>query len=105
MGVRDQAVKQKLQLVTDLSIDNAMAIARQQEQVKLQMREQQPEQEQHVAEARVSPSPKTAGRYTKQKDGHTASKYRYSMSRDRLTRTCERCGYAEHLRGVRCPAL
>ena len=30
---------------------------------------------------------------------------RYSMSRDRLTRKCERCGYAEHLRGGSGPAL
>ena len=29
MGVRDQAVKQKLQLITDLSLDKAMTIARQ----------------------------------------------------------------------------
>ena len=97
MGVRDKAVKQKLQLITNLSLDKAMTIARQHEQVKLQMREQQLEQEQHVAEARVSPSPGTAGRYTKPKDGHTASRYRYSMSRDRLPRKWERCGYAEHL--------
>ena len=69
------------------------------------MGEQQVEQDQHVAEARVSPSPRTAGRYTKPKDRHTASKYRYSMSRDHLTRKCERCGYAEHLRGGSCPAL
>ena len=82
-----------------------MTIARQHEQVKLQMREQQLEQDQHVAEARVSPSPRTAGRYTKRKDRHTASKYRYSMSRDRRTRKCERCGYAEHLCGGSCPAL
>ncbi|KAK2179113.1 hypothetical protein NP493_513g01038 [Ridgeia piscesae] len=27
------------------------------------------------------------------------------MSRDRLTRKCQRCGYAEHLRGGSCPAL
>ena len=99
MGVVDQAVKQNLQLITDLSLEKAMTIARLHEQVKLQMREQQLEHDQHVAEARVSPSPRTAGRYTKPKDGHTASKYRYSMSRDRLTRKCERCGYAEHLRG------
>ena len=44
-------------------------------------------------------------RYTKPKDSHTASKYRYSMSRDRLTRKCEREGYAEYLRGGSCPAL
>jgi len=54
MGVRDRAVKQKLQLITDPSLDKAMTIARQHEQVKLQMIEQQLEQEQHVAEARVS---------------------------------------------------
>ena len=77
VGVRDQAVKQKLQLITDLRLDKAMTIARQHEQVKLQMREQQLEQDQHVAEARVSPSPRTAGRYTKPKDRHIASKYRY----------------------------
>ena len=105
MGVRDQAVKQKLQLITDLNLDKAMIIAIQHEQVKLQKREQQLEQEQHVAEASVSPNPRTPGRYTKPKDGHTASKYRYSMSRDRLTRKCERCGYAEHLRGGSWPAL
>ena len=83
-------MKQKLQLVTELSLDRAMTTARQHEQVKLQMKEQQPEQEQHVAEARISVSPRTAGRYTKPKDRRTASKYRYSMSRDRLTRKCER---------------
>ena len=104
MGVRDQAVKQKLQLITDLNLDKAMPIARQNEQVKLQIREQQLEQDQHDAEVRVSPSPRTAGRYTKP-DRHTASKHRYSMSRDRLTRKCERCGYAEHLCGGSYPAL
>ena len=67
------------------------------------MRTQQLEHDQHVTEARVSPSPKTAGRYTKTKDSN--SKYHYSMSRDRLTRNCERCGYAENLRGGSCPAL
>ena len=82
-----------------------MTIARQHEQVKLQMGEQQLGEKQLVAEARGFPSPRTAGRYTKPTDGHTASKYRYSMSRDRLTRKCERCGYAEHLRGGSCPAL
>ena len=51
------------------------------------------------------PSPRSAGRYTKPMNRHTASKCRYSMSRDRLTRKCERCGYAEHLRGGCCPAL
>ena len=60
MGVRDQAVKQKLELITDLSLDKAMTFARQHEQVKLQMREQQLEQDQHVAETRVSPNPRTA---------------------------------------------
>ena len=74
MGVRDQAVKQKLQLITDLSLDKAMTIARQHEQVRLQTREQQLEQDQHVVEARISPSPRTTGRYTKPKDRHTASK-------------------------------
>ena len=82
MGMRDQAVKQKLQLITDLSLDKAMTFATSsRQQVKLQMREQQLEQDQHVAVARVSPSPRTAGRYTKPKDRHTASKYRYSKSR------------------------
>ena len=38
MGVIDQAVKQKLQLITDLSLEKAVTIARQHEQVKLQMR-------------------------------------------------------------------
>ena len=38
MGVKNQAVKQKLQLITDLSLDKAVTIARQHEQVKLQMR-------------------------------------------------------------------
>ena len=73
-------MKQKLQKITDLSLEKAMSmtIARQHEQVELQMREQQLEYDQHVTEARVSPSPKTAGRYTKPKDRHTASKYRYS---------------------------
>ena len=98
-------MKQKLQLITDLSLDKAMTIARQHEQVKLQMREQQLEQDQHVAEARVSPSTRTAGRYTKPKDRHIASKYRCSITRDRLTRTCEGCGYAELLRGRSCSAL
>ena len=36
------------------------------------MRIQQLEQHQHVAEARVSPSPRTTGRYSKPKDRHTA---------------------------------
>ena len=97
VAVKDQAVKQKLQLITDRSLDKAMTIARQHEQVKLQMREQQLEHDQHVADARVSPSPRKAGQYMNPKDGCTASKYRYLMSRDRLTRKCERCGYAEHL--------
>ena len=45
------------------------------------MREHQLEHDRHVAEARVSQSPRTAGRYTKPKGRRTENKYRYSMSR------------------------
>ena len=55
-GVKDQAVKQKLPLVTDLNLEKTMTSARQHEQIKLQMREQQLEHDQHVADARISPS-------------------------------------------------
>ena len=41
MGINDPLVKQKLQLMAaDLSLDKAVSIARQNEQMKTQMREQ-----------------------------------------------------------------
>ena len=52
MGIGDPLVKQKLQLMTaDLSLDKAVTIARQNEQVKTQMREQL-HHTAHVSEAR-----------------------------------------------------
>ena len=62
MVIKDPSVKQKLQLITDLSLEKAVTIARQDEQVKSQMREQLHE---NVAEARVVP--RVAGRYAKDK--------------------------------------
>ena len=59
MGINDPLVKQKLQLMAaDLSLDKAVTIARQNEQVKTQMREQL-QHTAHVSEARAG------GRYVK----------------------------------------
>ena len=55
-----------------------------------------------MAEARVFLNQRIADRYTKPKNRSTGSKYRYSKSSDSR---CDRCGYAEHLRGGSCPAL
>ena len=59
MGINDPLVKQKLQLMAaDLSLDKAVTITRQHEQVKTQMREQI-QHTAHVLEARAG------GRYVK----------------------------------------
>ena len=59
MGIGDPLVKQKLQLMAaDLSLDKAVTIARQNEQVKTQMREQL-QHTAHVSEARAG------GRYVR----------------------------------------
>ena len=50
MGINDPSVKQKLQLVTEFSLDKAAMIARQNEQVKTEMRVQLHEQ---VAAAKI----------------------------------------------------
>ena len=59
MGIGDPLVKQKLQLMAaDWSLDKAVTIARQNEQVKTQMREQL-QHTAHVSEARAG------GRYVR----------------------------------------
>ena len=80
-------------MITYLSLKKAVMIARQDEQVKSQMREQLHE---NVAEARVVP--RVAGRYAKDKRS-TYSTLRHT------TQKCGRCGYVQQGREGKCPAL
>ena len=91
MGINDPLVKQKLQLMAaDLSLDKAVTIARQNEQVKTQMREQL-QHTAHVSEARAG------GRYVK-------DRRRAEPQKSQTAQKCERCGYAQHARDRKCPA-
>ena len=91
MGINDPLVKQKLQLMAaDLSLDKAVSIARQNEQVKTQMREQL-QHTAHVSEARAG------GRYLK-------DRRRAEPQKSQTAQKCERCGYAQHARDQKCPA-
>ena len=91
MGINDPSVKQKLQLVTELSLDKAVMIARQNEQVKMEMRVQLHEQ---VAEAKIV-----------SRTGTYASREKRSPRQKPIsTQNCDRCGYSQHGRDGRCPA-
>ena len=79
MGMNDPLVKQKLQLMAaDLSLDKAVTIARQNEQVKTQRREQL-QHTAHVSEARAG------GRYVK-------DRLRAEPQNSQTAHKCERCG-------------
>ena len=74
----------------DLSLDKAVTIARQNEQVKTQMREQL-QHTAHVSEARAG------GRYVK-------DRRRAEPQKSQTAQKCERCSYAQHARDRKCPA-
>ena len=67
-----------------------MTIARQNEQVKTQMREQL-QHTAHISEARAG------GRYVK-------DRCRAEPQKSQTAQKCERCGYAQHARDRKCPA-
>ena len=91
MGIGDSSVKQKLQLMAaDSSLDKAVTIARQNEQVKMQMREQLPHTA-HASEARAD------GRYVR-------DRLRSEPQKSQTAQKCDRCGYAQHARDRKCPA-
>ena len=91
MGINDTLVKQKLQLMAaDLSLDKAVTIARQNEQVKTQMRELL-QHTVHVSEARAG------GRFVK--DRRRAEPQKSQTAKKK----CERCGYAQHAQDRKCP--
>ena len=101
MGIHDPSVKQKLQLISDLSLDKAVTIARQNEQVLSQMRAQQ-QSARVVSEA----STRSTGRYAK----HPTTRQRAPPPPHQRPQTtghstkCDRCGYSAHATDRRCPA-
>ena len=91
MGIGDPLGKQKLQLMAaDLSLDKAVTIARQNEQVKTQMGEQL-QHTAHVSEARAG------GR-------NVRDRRRAEPQKSQTAQKCDLCGYAQHARDRKCPA-
>ncbi|XP_014676826.1 PREDICTED: uncharacterized protein K02A2.6-like [Priapulus caudatus] len=90
VGLLDRGVKQNLQLMPDLTLDKASAVARQHEQVKLQMVQQQASH-QEVSEAKF-------------KQREHRPKWKKDVSSHKTKQKCNRCGYDCHPRGGKCPA-
>ena len=102
MGIHDPSVKQKLQLISDLSLDKAVTIARQNEQVLSQMRAQQ-QSARVVSEA----STRSTGRYAKHPTTRRQRAPPPPHQRPQTTghsTKCDRCGYSAHATDRRCPA-
>ena len=112
VGLRDMAVKQKLQLITDLSLDKAITIARQHEQVKEQLKLQSGSPSSSASIPEVS----NQGYYRRGRGrGRGRGSHRpvtESQGRSHQTQPtydfrpegCPRCGKSQHERNQRCPA-
>ena len=100
-GLRDQTVKQKLQLTQELSLEKAVTIARQHEDVKKQLEEQQ--QQAQVEEARAHPRGGARSKAQKQEKGSESTPKTQPAKAPRAGQPCDRCGYETHKRG-KCPA-
>lgn len=96
VGLRDSNVKQKLQLTHDLTLTKAIDIARQYEQVKQQLAQQQHNDAAQVNEARAFPKGKQ-----KRPKNHPKSQQPQTQ---KLPQRCERCGYDKHPKSGKCPA-
>ncbi len=94
VGLLDTSVKQKLQLVDNLTLGKAVDIARQHEQVKQQLVQQSAQQALEADEARRNTQKKGKKVYAK-KDTQNASKD---------VRKCQYCGYEKHRIEGKCPA-
>lgn len=97
VGLTDRAIKQKLQLTADLTLDKAVTLARQHELITAQLAQQQapPGPGAAVCEAKARRS------YTKR--AFSDSKQHSKESTQSQGTKCTRCGYEVHKYG-RCPA-
>ena len=90
-GLQHTTVKQKLQLIQDLTLERATAIARQHEQVRQQLAQQQAQLEVSEASAqRARPQRKSPPNRSKPKVNRK--------------KPCEYCGYKKHTVEGKCPA-
>ena len=96
VGLRDMELRQKLELIDDLTLDQAVSLARRHEQVKSQLAEQELHRE--VSEAKA-----TASRGAKAKSGRKR-RQKAKKGATSETQKCQRCGYEAHQQGQRCPA-
>lgn len=87
IGLQDSTVKQKLQLIEDLTLEKAVIIARQQ-------LAQQQSQHQEVNEARAQTS---KGR------GKPKAYYKKGSKPTEHGKPCQYCGYEQHRSGGKCP--
>ncbi len=91
VGLQDTSVKQKLQLIEDLTLEKAVTIARQHEQVKQQLAQQQA-QHQEVDEAKARFPKKSKGPFKEYEKGKPKEN------------PCQNCGYERHRIEGKCPA-
>ena len=96
VGLRDMELRQKLELIDDLTLDQAVSLARRHEQVKSQLAEQELHRE--VSEAKA-----TASRGATAKSGRKR-RQKAKKGATSETQKCQRCGYEAHQQGQRCPA-
>ena len=96
VGLTDMELRQKLELIDDLTLDQAVSLARRHEQVKSQLAEQELHRE--VSEAKA-----TASRGAKAKSGRKR-RQKAKKGATSETQKCQRCGYEAHQQGQRCPA-
>ena len=103
VGLRDTVVKQKLELIDDLTLDKAVTIARQHEQVKIQLAQQEA-QHPEVNEARAQARGQHQGQGAKKKWFQKEPDRKPQGQQAQRSQRCDRCGYDSHPQGRRCPA-
>ena len=112
VGLLDCRLKEKLQLLPDLTLSRALDVARQHEQIKLQMRtENGASASSHADELMRQPKPRGRGRGrgggSRNRSGNMPQGRRSkgdTRPTDRSHAQCRRCGYS-HSTEARCPAL
>ena len=110
VGLNETIVRQKLELIDDLTLDRAITIARQHEQVKSQLAHQNQQLTQEVGEARSQPK-----RFSGKKEFKPRSTKTRSSTAQQASKTpewdfqgthgqcCQRCGYESHQTESKCP--
>ena len=105
IGVQNNDISTKLQLIPDLSLEKAIQVARQTEQVKLQKTYQETKIDEARAHGRStnksSQRDKKPARY---QSGTPGKQHTKPQSQNRSNNKCGRCGYDRHEGNNRCPA-